>query len=642
MRTLLTTIAAGFVVLAAPALASPEVLNPQAGNVTSSSASICWELTEGARPGLAVFSDAAGLTEITNQVRIELQPLDNSRREVSSSFASRQNNRGIQSQMAAKGVGLARVSGLAPQTGYFLQPLALNSAGAVVASGPLVPVTTARSSVFVVESRQFIVDLAPLIPSTGEVSGALLIAAHDGSPYPLIAVVGDSFSSTVAYFDLSAFLDASGEVNLLPAVGSLELSLSWLGLPPLGGYFDPSAVTYTGSTRVAAATGSVFIGQGSLIHATAQSPYAVVGLPIYLDFSVTDLAGLAVADFNRPLLVESPLLAAGAGPSAALAGGELSGHPLIFSAPGLHTVTVRDSASSASTTVDVRVIQMNYQNWRGYHLGVTLAGGAPGDDWNADGTSNLIDYISNRDPRQSSGPVIGGETSGESALRIRFELNPFQTEYAVLIQVTPGLGDWFPSAKVPVIVEDHPDYNVAEVSWTKAELQAETGTASPGYFARLLVKPATDFGSWTGLYGLSGPDALPTANIDKDLDPNYVEFAFDSDPTSGASSGKFGLRTVPYGGGIAQIVTFPMRLGATPAHDDPAGGELVFDADGVRYRIQASSGLTEWTLDMVEVPVDASSLPALAPGYEYRSFLAPGGGLFGMSFTRVLVELLSP
>ena len=642
MRTFLPTHAALCAALATPVLALPAIQHVQVGNVTSSSVCICWDTARSTRPGLEVFTDAAATHAVTTELRIECQALDNSRREVSTSYAARQGNRAIQAQMAAKDVGFVRVSGLAPHTQYFLRPLGLNAAGAVVASGALVAVTTAATSAFVPESRQLAVDLSPMVPTTGDVAGTLLVVSHATSPYPLIAVVGDTFSPTVAYFDLSCFLNAAGESNLLPAAGPLDLTITWLGLPPFPGYFNPSAVTYTGSTTVAAATQSTFVGQGLVVHATPASPYAVAGLPIFLDLLVTDIGGVPVPGFNRPLVIESAALASGAGSTPALAAGQLSGYPLTFATPGTHTLTVRDSTSTTHTTLDVRVLQMNFQNWRAYHLGSALAGGAPGDDPDRDGSSNSIEYVSGRDPNRPSGAVVGVAPPGTSALRIRFNLNPLQTEFAVVVQVAPNLSAWKRSTKVPVLLEALPDHNVMEVSWSKAELQAETGIVSPGYFARLLVEPASNYNTWLAAYALSGSAAAPGANPDADPIPNFAEFALDSDPTSGVSSGKVQQRLVTFGTSFAGVITLPIRLGATPASSDPPGGEVVFDADGVRYRIQGSASLTSWGLTMQEVPVDASSLPPLSPGFQYRSFRTPGGGIYQMEFARAIIERLSP
>ena len=269
-----------------------------------------------------------------------------------------------------------------------------------------------------------------------------------------------------------------------------------------------------------------------------------------------------------------------------------------------------------------------------------MAGSAPGDDPDHDGNSNLAEYVLGGDPNSSSDSLVSSAPPGASALRLRFNLNPLHTEYAVVVQVAPNLVAWSPSAKVPTLVEAHADYNLMEVAWTQAELQAETGVVSPAYFARLLLEPATNYNSWAAAHGLVAAAAAPTANPDFDGAPNFVEFALDSDPASGVASVKIRHSLVPTGTTFAQVLTIPMRLGAMPSPVDPSGGELMSDVEGIRYHLEATANLVNWGLDMQEVAVDASSLPELSAGYEYRSFRAPIG--YALEFLRVRIELLAP
>ena len=642
MKRLLIRLLATVGIFALPATAAPVVQDVVVGNVSSSSAYIGWSFSETALPGLEVFTDAAATQNVTTQVRIEPQSLENSRREVFSTAASRQANRALQRSMKDKLVALVRLTGLTPNTQYFLRPLALATTGAVLSSGALTPVTTAETAAFVPESRQLIADLAPIVPTVGNVSGALLIAAHAQARYPLITVVGDGNSPTKAYFDLTLFLDAAGQRNLVPPAGSLALTLSWLGLPPISGAFSPNNVPYTGAAKVAASTTTEFFGQGYVVHAFSNGSPAVAGLPYYLDFTATDVGNVIQPGFNRPLLVECADLTYGAGATTSLVAGQLVGHPVIFGTPGLKTVTIRDSASAATTTLDVDVIQMNYQNWRDYHLGTALAGGAAGDNPDADPFPNFVEYVHGRLPNRTDAAILGSTPQTGQALTIRFDLNPLQRDYNVVIQVSPNLSTWARSAKIPQRIQALPGHDVVEVSWTQAELQEATGVVSPGYYARLSWEPATGFDSWLAAANLSGPAAAPTANPDGDRDPNFVEFALDSDPTSPVSSGKVHQSMATFGSSRAQVLTLPMRLGATHVASDPAGGELVFDADGLRYRIQGSANLISWTLDMQEIPAVITGLPPLNPGYEYRSFRGPGSSFYALEFVRVRIEQIAP
>lgn len=642
MKNLVFRLLAAAGLLMLPAAAVPAVQHITVGNVTSSGACVAWDFTESARPGLEVYSDAAATQNITTTVRVEVQSLENSRREVSSTAASREANRDLQDAMAAKQVAFIRISGLAPDTTYFVKPVALAATtDTVIASGTLTPLTTARTAAFVPESRQLVADLAAMVPTTGDVSGAVLVALHSQSAYPLLAVVGDGGSSTSAYFDLSLLLDAAGQTNLLPPSGQLALTLSWLGLPDVQGVFQPDTVSYTGVTNVAAASTTEFVGQGFVVHATPSASTAVAGIPITVDLSVTDVGGVVQTSFDRALIVESPALSTGAGATPVLVSGALQDHQLVFSTAGTYTVTVRDSAGSASTTFNVTVKPMTYQNWRAHYLGNGLASGGTTGNPDADPFPNLVEFIHGRDPNSADASILGASPRQPGqALTIRFDLNPLQRDYKVVIQVAPNMSGWQRSNKIPQVVQSLPTHDVMEVSWTEAELQTETGAASTGYFARLAWEPATTYASWLGEHSLSGPAGSLNGNPDGDNEPNFAEFALDSDPTSGASSGKVRQTITNMGSSFAQVLTIPVRLGASSPAWDPAGGEIVLEVDGLRYRIQGTPNLASWTLTMTEIPAVTTGLPDLNPGYEYRSFRSPGNSLYSFEFVRVRIENL--
>jgi hypothetical protein len=156
----------------------------------------------------------------------------------------------------------------------------------------------------------------------------------------------------------------------------------------------------------------------------------------------------------------------------------------------------------------------------------------------------------------------------------------------------------------------------------------------PPNAVRLTVINATHYVLWINTFGtLTAPaDKLPTANPDDDALDNLAEFALDGDPTNGAASGKIVGKTAPVGGNPALALTFPVRTGASADPADPAGGELILEelADDVSYTIQATDDLADWTaLTVSEVAGgDAADiqagLPAVNPGWVYRTFRSPG------------------
>ena len=149
---------------------------------------------------------------------------------------------------------------------------------------------------------------------------------------------------------------------------------------------------------------------------------------------------------------------------------------------------------------------------------------------------------------------------------------------------------------------------------------------------QLRVVSATPFDAWIKTFGIANPaDRTKAANPDGDSLNNLGEFATDGNPTSGLSSGKIVGKIAPVGGVNAMTLTLPVRNGTLPDPADPAGGEfgLKQTADGLFYKIQASDALGTWTLTVAEVNgVDAAAiqlgLPALNPGWTYRTFRSPG------------------
>lgn len=645
MNSFRSIFAAAAALLAMPvAWAAPVIEHAHAGNVTTTSVTIAWQTTEAAVGGLEVFADAAATVSLAGTVAIEAQSLEENRRETGATAAGRAEARTLVAAMGMKQVFLFRVVGLSPGTTYHFRPLARDAGGATMASGPLIEATTAATARLVPESRQLLVDLSALEAAGGPAAGALVTVATPGARWPLIAVVGDSFSPTLARVDLTAFLDPAGEANLLPPPGPLPLSISWLGLSPVAGSFDPDTVGFDGSPTAAASSliGFIIEDDEVILAATQASSPAVVGLPVRIDLRANGSDGQPQAAFNRPLTID-PLaaLGSGAGNTPSLAGGQLAGLPLIFQTAGSHTLTIRDPLGTAQTTLSINVLPMNYDHWRLYHFGAAATDVASaGRNADGDTLSNGAEYVLFKNPRVASGSAVDGGRRPGADLVLQYDYNHHQREYAVVIEVSHNLQDWHPSPVVPVVVSAAPDRNRMEAAWTAAELQAQTHAAEPqgGYFARVLMETATDYAWWVERHGLTGPAAAPTADADGDGKENYDEFALDSNPASGAASGKVRNQVMTLGGVQVLVLTIPMRETALPSAIDTPGGELIFDADGVRYLIQASLNAVGWKRDVVEVEVDTSSLPGLTPGWAYRSFRTPGGA--SPEFIRAVIEPL--
>jgi hypothetical protein len=146
-----------------------------------------------------------------------------------------------------------------------------------------------------------------------------------------------------------------------------------------------------------------------------------------------------------------------------------------------------------------------------------------------------------------------------------------------------------------------------------------------------------------GLTGAPGSatDPAATADPDKDGTNNLAEFAFNGNPTNGASTGQIhGLTADSSDGGTNKemILTVAVRKTA-PAFTTAAPSTST--VDGITYRIEGGTNLSLWatTVTRLDTPL-TSGLPAITDtvNYEYRSFSLSGSdGLPGKGFLRARV-----
>jgi len=137
--------------------------------------------------------------------------------------------------------------------------------------------------------------------------------------------------------------------------------------------------------------------------------------------------------------------------------------------------------------------------------------------------------------------------------------------------------------------------------------------------------PGEAFYTWATSRGLGGSDASKSANPSHDGIINFAKFALDGSPSTGGVTGKMVHKISGAGASSMMTLTVPILIGATANPADAPGGELGLIQGGVTYYIQASADLATWTQDVAEVtPALSSGLPALSPGYEYRTFRIVG------------------
>lgn len=466
--------------------ALPVVRNPTVGNVRTTGFALCWETTEPAEPGLRIFTNAAGTEEITAEVLIDYQSLTSERREVGSTSISRAATRQLQSAMDARNLVLTQVSGLQPDTPYWVRAQTLDSSGEVFNQSPLLPLTTPARAAFIVESRQLIVDLSGVGLLLGDLSGVVVRLSNPDSPYPLFAVLNDGFDGLRSWFDLNHFLDPSGETNLVTQAGqTLDLTISFLGPTPVDGTFSGNQVTYDGSAQAAGSSTVTFTPEGITVAAFSSTPTALLGQTVALRLEANDINGTPLPNFERSLELTSPAFEGGSLTSHPLTHGLLAQQDIIFNSLGPQTVTITDPASGANTSVNFNVIAYTYPNFRVHYYG-DLTNPLGNEDQNGDHDpfNNFLEFAFGLNPLVSNGdlqldPSYGVLKRGGPATAVRIDtVNGTDIRVTFLRsrdratlglvyapEFSANMVDWLNSPNEPTILTTHGDMELVSLEY---------------------------------------------------------------------------------------------------------------------------------------------------------------------------------
>lgn len=170
---------------------------------------------------------------------------------------------------------------------------------------------------------------------------------------------------------------------------------------------------------------------------------------------------------------------------------------------------------------------------------------------------------------------------------------------------------------------------------------------APGYSGTFIIAAGTELQfqvsslssleSWRlahfGTSANSG-DAADFANPDGDEYVNLLEYARDGLPKSSGDDGKMISKFMTISGTSYFTLTLPVLSGAIFSG---AGEKVSQTVGGIIYRIQGSSDLVDFsTTPVFEVtPALSAAMPALSPGWDYRTFRLDAGT---KGFLRVVVS----
>ena len=172
------------------------------------------------------------------------------------------------------------------------------------------------------------------------------------------------------------------------------------------------------------------------------------------------------------------------------------------------------------------------------------------------------------------------------------------------------------------------------------------GTGEGSNSAQVSITTLSTFQDWISQYNMGGLTGL-TDDYDHDGQPNYLEFALNSNPTDGNTNGKIMAKLATVGG-TPQVLTLTLavRSGATFAADSN-NQKAVVAVDQLTYVITASSNLSDWGTPVVSevTGTDAtaiqSGLPAPDSGWTYKTFRS-AGAVSGNPSDFIRVTVTSP
>lgn len=173
-------------------------------DVTPSGFAIIWQTSEYTVPGISIFSDPDGTTEITNRLEITPLPLYSGNPVIAGEYEREEDIENLRSMAKSNGLMKIRVEGCLPETSYYYRISSAGAGGevAVWPAGTLPSVTTTKENSFIADSKQLLVtvdDQGGAVNPTG-----WIVIAHSGDTlFGVSSFVGDGAAANQSYINLS-------------------------------------------------------------------------------------------------------------------------------------------------------------------------------------------------------------------------------------------------------------------------------------------------------------------------------------------------------------------------------------------------------------------------------------------------------
>jgi len=199
----------------------------QTTDVTPSGFSVVWQTSEAAEPGITIFSDPAGTTEITSEFEITAFPLQGGNPETIDEYQAEYDMSIVRECAKILGLMKIRVHGCNPDTIYYYRVSVQGNGGSASwpESSPA-PVTTATMNSFISDSKQLLLTLSNS-QGTLDAAGWMVTASSTEAVSPVSSYVSDGAGENQAYVNLDQFFGAHG-LNLSLS-GDHEINLAIKG-----------------------------------------------------------------------------------------------------------------------------------------------------------------------------------------------------------------------------------------------------------------------------------------------------------------------------------------------------------------------------------------------------------------------------
>ncbi len=448
----------------------------------------------------------------------------------------------------------------------------------------------------------------------GLIAGSIDLDSSSGTytTAPTITITGGGGTGAVATVNLAGVVNINSAgygYTSAPTItvsgGVLESGSPWTATAT--GDFGVTALQLTNAGSGVTGATSVSFDSGA---ATATAHVSSVALA-----SASSVGGPGNITINAPVTGSNPLTKIGAG-TLTLAGTntysgatQINGGKLVVNGSiSTGSVTVADTASVGGTGMIGGAITVNSGGKIAPGTSIGTLAALSATTFEA-GSSLEIELNSSTSDRLN---VSGNLNIADATLNITALAPASAGVYVIAAYASLTGSEFFSVNGLPAGYEVQTNYNglnqIALVQTGQTPYQ-QWATSPP--------------------YNLAGADALPGADPDNDGVKNILEFALNSNPASGSSTGlSFSKMATVAGTPRVLTLTIAVRNGASFS---PAGNrQKSAVVDGITYTVEASNTLSDWGGPVVtevtggDATAIQAGLPAPDAGWSYKTFRTDG------------------